>query len=100
MANLVKNKEDIFGKVLQPKIKGSFDIEEKKLKEPLYYDGSAVRCFCFGCGTSTELVQAGAEHLAKIAEVSVPLSWQGFYFVSEQCIVCTKNYRNVILKKI
>ena len=100
MATQLKTKQDILGQISQPKIEGSFEIPEEKLREPLFYEGTVVRCFCFGCGTSTELVPEGAQHLADVAGVDVPFSWEGFYFVSEGCINCGKDYRKVILKKI
>lgn len=86
--------------VIQPKIEGSFEIDIEKLRDSLYYEGSVVRCFCFGCGTATELVIEGATHLADVAEIDVPLSWEGFYFVSEECMVCGRDYRKVLFKKI
>ena len=100
-----QTKSDILGQVARPpvrsgpKIKGSFKIPEEKLKEPLYYDGTVVRCFCFGCGISTELLSEGAMHLVKKAEADVPLSWEGFYFESEQCIVCAKDFKKAVFKK-
>lgn len=95
-----QTKSDILGQVLTSEIEGAFEISEEKLKEPLYYDGTVVRCFCFGCGISTELLQEVAIHLVEIARVDVPLSWDGFYFVSEQCIICAKDFKKAILKKI
>ena len=100
MVTKLKTKQDILGQVIQLKIEGSFDIDIEKLRDPLDYEGSVVRCFCFGCGVSTELVAEGANHLADVAETDVPVSWEGFYFVSGECIVCSRDYRKVILKKI
>jgi len=81
--SLGQTKQEILGQVSQPEIKGIFDIDVEKLKDPLYYEGSVVRCFCFGCGTATELISEAANYLAGLAETDPPLSWDGFYFVSE-----------------
>jgi len=95
-----KTKEDVLGQIVAPALGDNSGIDEEKLREPLYYDGSVVRCFCFDCGTSTELLQDGAEHLAKLSGAETPASWENFYFVSQGCVVCNKDYKNVILKEI
>jgi len=100
MQTKIKIKEDLLDAIQEPIIEDSFGISEDKIKEPLYYEGTAVRCFCLGCGTSTELLPEGAIHLAELAEVDIPLSWNNFYFVSQSCIICAKDYYEVNLKKI
>ncbi|KKS11215.1 MAG: hypothetical protein UU67_C0080G0001 [Candidatus Daviesbacteria bacterium GW2011_GWB1_41_5] len=99
MNTKLKEKQNVLGQVVRPKIEESFDIPEEKLKEPLFEEGAVVRCFCFGCGISTEITAEGAIHLAEKAEADVPLSWEGFYFVSEECIVCGKDFKRVSFKK-
>lgn len=100
MDTKLKAKQDIFGRILQTKIGGASDIPEEKLKESLFEEGAVARCFCFGCGTSTEILTEGAIHLADLAGDDTPFSWNGLYFVSQECIVCGKDYKSVNLKKI
>lgn len=93
-------KEKVLGKINKPKPTGGFYVTEKIANSPLFYEGSVVRCFCLGCGGSTELVLEGAQRLSEKARKKVLENWEGFYFESSRCIVCDQDYKNVALKKI
>ena len=93
-------KEDIFGQVQRPKSNGKYVMDVQLSKEPLHYEGSVIRCFCLGCGSSAELIPAAAEFLIKLAKAEMPPLWQIFYFEAEKCVVCSDDYKGVCLKKI
>jgi hypothetical protein len=99
MKKIIK-KEDILGQIRKPKSGGNFIMDPVLAREPLHYDGSVIRCFCLGCGNSTELVPEGAEYLLKLAKAELPPLWQIFYFESKKCILCSDDYKDVVLKKI
>ena len=68
----IVNKNDIFGQMHKPKSNGNYLMDPELAKQPLRYEGSVIRCFCLGCGNSTELVPEGAEHLLKLAKAEMP----------------------------
>ena len=94
------NKKDVLGQVHGPKSTGNYIMDPELAKEPLHYEGSVIRCFCLGCGHSSELVPKGAEYLLKLANAETPPLWQIFYFEAKKCIVCSDDYEGVSLKKI
>lgn len=95
-----KVKEEVLGKVNKPKPIGGFYVTKKIASTPLFYKGAVVRCFCLGCGESAELISFGAKRLARKAKAKVPENWQEYYFECKRCIICSKDYRQVSLKKI
>lgn len=98
--DLLKIKKDILGEVAKPKVTGDFYVTKNIARRPLLYKGTVVRCFCLGCGQTTELIPEGAQDLSEKAEVEVPETWHGYFFESQRCIVCDHDYRGVSLKKI
>ena len=98
--DVLKKKGDVLGSVKKPRAVGGFYVTQELAQTPLFYAGTVVRCFCLGCGESTELVPDGAKRLAEKAGAKAPDDWHGFYFESKRCIVCGKDYKSVVLKKI
>lgn len=97
--DILKKKRDVLGLAKRPKAVGGFYVTNELAKTPLFYEGTVVRCFCLGCGESTELVPDGAQRLAEKAGAKVPENWLEFYFESKRCIVCDEDYKDVSLKK-
>lgn len=96
----LKIKQDVLGKMVKPKTTGGFVVTPDQINNPLFYEGTVVRCFCVGCGYSTELSDGGAKKLAKIATVKHPINWNSYYFETKGCIVCSGAYQDPVLKKI
>lgn len=94
-------KEQVFGAVRKPqKTKKKFFVDQETVNAPLVLKGSVVRACCLGCGKVLELLEQGALKLTKLAGTNKPESFNGHYFVADQCPLCGKEYRNVSLKTI
>ncbi len=95
-----KTDKEVLGQTTKPKNVGGFVVTPEILNVPLSYEGTVVRCFCLGCGYSTELTNEGAQALLLLAEADIPSAWQGYYFQASHCMLCSKEYKDVSLKTV
>lgn len=94
-----KIKEEVFGAVKKIKAAKNYVISPEIIRQPLVENGTVVRVCCLGCGYCLEVLESGAKLLAKLADVEIPISWDGYYFETEECLVCSKKYKNITLKR-
>jgi hypothetical protein len=92
--------ESLFGAVLKAKATGAHEPDRNRLLQLLEGPGSVIHSFCEGCGYYSEFNREGAEILAKMAGVELPISLDGFYFETRRCSLCDGKDETVSLKRI
>ncbi len=83
---------------------GNCQVDVAKLIKLVTKDPEAViGNFCQGCGAIINLHKQGAREMAElIAKVKAPQSWEGFFFLSQGCVLCDleERFRHVTLEEI
>ena len=91
---------EVLGAVRRPQATGRYVVDAGTASAPLVQEGTVIRACCLGCGLCLELLEKGANRVAKLAGVQKPDSWGGCYFEAQRCPVCDQDYREVALKQI
>ena len=91
---------EVMGAVQRPRVTGRYVVDLETISGPLVQEGTVLGAGCLGCGYCLELLEAGANRLAKLAGAQKPESWDGYYFEAQRCPICDRDYREVALKRI
>jgi hypothetical protein len=91
---------EVLGAVRKPQVTGRYVVDPDTASSPLVQEGTVIRACCLGCGLCLELLEAGAERLAKLAGVQKPEVWGDNYYEAKRCPICDRDYREVALKRI
>ena len=98
--NEQRTDEEVGGVSKHPNARDEYCVDVQIASAPLIAKEAVVRAGCLGCGYCLELLEAGADRLAKLADAHKPVSWEGYYFEVGGCPVCCIDYHNGALKHI
>lgn len=104
MSDSKENEEGIASAVLgalkKPRPTRRFVVDAETASAPLAQEGTVIRTCCLGCGLCLEILESGAQRLAKFAGAEKPEFWGDHYFEVQGCPMCDRDYRGVALKRI